>query len=63
MPTDFGIAGSRNHMVDLRAIDADTARSLLLSVKAQVTGSSGTKSGVLKLVHLNGGGNITMARK
>ncbi len=63
MPTDFGIAGSRNYKADLASIDESKARSLLLAVKTQITGTNGTKSGVLKLVNLRGGGNITLERK
>jgi len=63
MPTDFGIAGSRNYQADLAAIDESKARSLLLEVKAQITGTHGTKRGVLKLVNLRGEGNITLERK
>lgn len=63
MPTDFGIAGSRNYKTDLAAIDESKARSLLLEIKAQVTGTRGTKRGVLKLVNLQGQGNITLERK
>ncbi len=63
MPTDFGIAGSRNYKTDLGNISERDARSLLLSVKTQITGTNGTKSGVLKLVNLEGDGNITLKRK
>ncbi len=63
MPTDFGIAGSRNYKADLGSIDESKARSLLLAVKTQITGTNGIKSGVLKLVNLEGDGNITLKRK
>jgi hypothetical protein len=68
MPTDFGIRGGNQQGLDaatrLKTLGKAEARALLREIETQITGPSGTKSGVLKLVNLsNARHNVRLERK